>query len=119
MLALQKNATVQVELSGLSASIERVSSASAKFDLSVSLGEQRHADGTPAGLGGVIEYASDVFDWASVEALGGRYVRLLQAAVATPGVAFGRLELVSGVDGGRVLQDCNAASRAREPRAVS
>src|SRR5260221_11726566 len=96
MLALQNNAPVQFELSGLSASIEPVSSASAKFDLSVSLGEQRHADGTPAGLGGGIEYASDVFDWASVEALAGRYVRLLQAAVATPEVGNGGLDLVFG-----------------------
>jgi len=119
MLALQNNAPVQFELSGLSASIEPVSSASAKFDLSVSLGEQRHADGTPAGLGGVIEYASDVFDWASVEALAGRYVRLLQAAVATPEVAIGRLELVSGEERRRILQDWNATSRALEPRTVA
>src|SRR5437016_9153646 len=119
MLALQNNAPVQFELSGLSASIEPVSSASAKFDLSVSLGEQRHADGTPAGLGGVIEYASDVFDRASVEALAGRYVRLLQAAVATPEVAIGRLELLSGEERRRILQDWNATSRALEPRTVA
>ena len=45
---------------------------SAKFDLSLSLGEQRGADGTPAGIDGVLEYATDLFDRASVEALAGR-----------------------------------------------
>ena len=71
MLALQNNAAVSLELPGLSASAEPVATASAKFDLSVSLGEQRAADGSPAGIGGVIEYATDLFDRQSVEALGG------------------------------------------------
>src|SRR5438093_3130228 len=119
MLALQNNAPVQFELAGLNASIEPVSSASAKFDLSVSLGEQRNADGTPAGLAGVIEYASDVFDHASIEALAGRYVRLLQAAVATPEVSIGRLELLSGEERRTLLQDWNATARALEPQTVA
>src|SRR6059058_5861518 len=119
MLVLQNNAPVQLELAGLSASIEPVSSASAKFDLSVSLGEQRNADGSPAGLAGVIEYASDVFDHASIEALAGRYVRLLQAAVATPEVSIGRLELLSGEERRTLLQDWNATARALEPQTVA
>src|SRR5206468_7835586 len=119
MLVLQNNAPVQLELAGLSASIEPVSSASAKFDLSVSLGEQRNADGSPAGLAGVIEYASDVFDHASIEALAGRYVRLLQDAVATPEVSIGRLELLSGEERRTLLQDWNATARALEPQTVA
>src|SRR4029077_9196361 len=111
MLALQNNAPVQLELSGLSASVEPVSSTSAKFDLSVSLGEQRAADGSPGGLAGGVEYASDVFDRASSEALAGRYVRLLEAAVARPEVSIGRLELVSGEERRRLLQDWNATAR--------
>jgi Non-ribosomal peptide synthetase modules and related proteins len=66
---------------------------SAKFDLSVSLAEQRGADGSAGGLSGVMEYASDLFDRASVEALAGRLVRVLEAAVAAPEVAIGRLEI--------------------------
>src|SRR5215475_395491 len=119
MLALQNNAPVQLELSGLSASVEPVSSASAKFDLSVSLGEQRAADGSPAGLAGVIEYASDVFDRPSIEALAGRFVRLLEAAVARPEVSIGRLEIVCGEERRRLLQDWNATARALEVKTVS
>ena len=43
MLAFQNNAAVGLELAGLTASFEPVATASAKFDLSVSLGEERAA----------------------------------------------------------------------------
>ena len=56
MLALQNNAPVGLELPGLTATFEPVATASAKFDLSVSLAEQRGADGAPAGISGSLEY---------------------------------------------------------------
>ena len=52
MLVLQNNAELGLELSGLSASFEAVATASAKFDLSLSLAERRGADGSPAGIEG-------------------------------------------------------------------
>src|SRR5262249_39829990 len=67
MLALQNNAAVALELEGLSARVEPVAGASAKFDLSVSLAEQRTADGGPGGLSGGMEYASGLFERASGE----------------------------------------------------
>src|SRR5258708_23684654 len=82
MLTLQNNAAASLELAGLGSAFEPVASASAKFDLSVSLAEQRGADGRPAGIAGVVEYATDLFDRASVAALAGRPVRPLAAAVA-------------------------------------
>src|SRR4029453_15527542 len=63
-----------LELVGLAARFEPVATASAKFDLSVSLGEERAADGSPAGISGVIEYASDLFDRADVGGLAGRFL---------------------------------------------
>src|SRR5207247_172871 len=64
-------------------------------------------------------YRADVFDRASIEALAGRYVRLLQAAVATPEVSIGRLELLSGEERRTLLQDWNATARALEPQTVA
>ena len=95
MLALQNNASVSFELPGLSASVQPVVTNSAKFDLTFSLGEQRGADGAPAGIYGLLEYASDLFDRGSVEGLGARLVRLLEAAVAEPDRAIGRLDMLS------------------------
>ncbi len=115
MLALQNNAPVRLELCGLSASVEEVSSASAKFDLSVSVAEERAADGEPAGISGVIEYASDLFDRSSVEALADRLLRVLEGAVAAPDVAIGRLELLSAAERRRLLEDWNATGRAVLP----
>src|SRR4029434_11292894 len=77
MLALQNNAPVRLELSGLSASVEEVLNASAKFELSVSVAEERAGDGEPAGISGVIEYASDLFERASVAGLADRLGRVL------------------------------------------
>ena len=62
---------------GLRCGREPVATASAKFDLSVGLVERRAADGAPAGIDGVLEYASDLFDAASVATLGERLMRLL------------------------------------------
>src|SRR5262249_42096434 len=111
MLALQNNAAVELELAGVSASVEPVGLASAKFDLSVSLAEQRGPDGGAGGLSGVLEYASDLFERASVEALAGRLVRLLEAAVAAPDVAIGRLEILSAAERRTILQDWNGTER--------
>src|SRR5712692_4204134 len=62
MLTLQSNAPVSLQLAGLGSAFEPVASASAKFDLSLSLAEQRATDGTPTGIAGVLEYATDLFD---------------------------------------------------------
>ena len=107
MLAFQNNAPVSLELPGLSVRFEPVATASAKFDLSLSLGEQRAPDGTPAGIDGVLEYATDLFDRASVEALAGRLVRLLEAAVAEPDRAIGSLDILSPEERHTILREWN------------
>ena len=66
-----------LELPGLAVTPQPIATASAKFDLSVGLVERRLADGTPGGIDGVLEYASDLFDEATVEAMGRRLIRLL------------------------------------------
>ena len=112
MLVLQNTAEVKLELDGLSCGFERVATSSAKFDLSVSLGEERGADGAPAGIGGVVEYATDLFDRASVEALVGRLVRLLEAAVADPERAIGSLEILAPEERAIILRGWNDTARA-------
>ena len=62
MLAFESGAAAELELSGLVVRPQPVATASAKFDLSVSLSERRHADGTAAGIAGVLEYSSDLFE---------------------------------------------------------
>ncbi|MGA5462666.1 non-ribosomal peptide synthase/polyketide synthase [Mycobacterium sp. NPDC050041] len=49
----------------------------ARMDLAVSIGERFDEDGEPAGIAGVVEYRTDVFDAATIEALAGRLERVL------------------------------------------
>ena len=112
MLVLQNNAELGLELSGLSAGFEAVATASAKFDLSLSLAERRGSDGSPAGIEGALEYASDLFDRSSVEAIAGRLVRLLEGAVADPERAIGRLDILGADERHTILREWNDTARA-------
>ena len=89
MLAFQNDARLHLELAGLRTSFEDVPVASAKFDLSFALAEERTADGTPAGINGVLEYAGDLFEEASAAMLAERLTRLLTTAVEDPARAIG------------------------------
>ena len=111
MLAFQHDASARLELPGLAGHFEPVTSLSAKFDLSVSLTEQRAADGSPAGIAGVLEYATDLFDRAAVAALGARLIRLLQAAVAEPARPIGSLDILAPAERQRLLADFNDTAR--------
>ena len=113
MLAFQNNAPVSFDgLPGLHAAYEPVANASAKFDLSLALREQRSSDGSPAGIAGSLEYATDLFDRASVEAMAGRFVRLLEAAIADPERAIGALDILSSDERRTILHDWNDTAHA-------
>src|SRR5690349_977633 len=112
MLVLQNNAELKLGLAGLEARFEAVATASGKFDLSLSLAERRGSDGSPAGIEGALEYASDLFDRASVEAIAGRLVRLLEGAVADPGRAIGKLDILGAAERHTILREWNATARA-------
>src|SRR5262249_3517877 len=112
MLAFQNQGAVELDLSGLRARFEPGASASAKFDLSVSLAERRAADGSPAGIEGVLEYATDLFERSSVERLAERLVRLLSAAVADASRPIGGLDILSGAERETLLRGFNDTAQA-------
>src|SRR3984893_9474604 len=112
MLVLQNTAPAVFEVSGIDASFETVELASAKFDLCVSVSERRGSDGSAAGLVGGIEYASDLFERASVAGIGERLIRVLRAAVSEPQLALGRIDILSPEERRTILRDWNATSHA-------
>ncbi|QIS22154.1 non-ribosomal peptide synthase/polyketide synthase [Nocardia terpenica] len=98
MLVLQNNAQAALALPGAAPSVEPVGQVQpgvAKFDLTFTVTELGGAGETPAGLAGGIEYATDLFDHATVVALAARFVRLLEAVVADPRVPIARIQLLS------------------------
>ncbi|MFF2355002.1 amino acid adenylation domain-containing protein, partial [Kitasatospora sp. NPDC058115] len=82
------------DLAGLPAGVEPVGGYAAKFDLSIGMGESFDADGTPAGLECAIDYATDLFDRETVEAIATRFGRLLAAVAARPEQPIGRADLL-------------------------
>ncbi|MEC4835664.1 non-ribosomal peptide synthase/polyketide synthase [Mycobacteroides chelonae] len=54
----------------------------ARMDLSFSMAERRTHTGDPAGIGGTVEFRTDVFDRASIETLINRFERVLVAMTA-------------------------------------
>jgi amino acid adenylation domain-containing protein/non-ribosomal peptide synthase protein (TIGR01720 family) len=93
---------------------EAVSSAVAKFDLSLSFSER--ADG---GLDGNLEFATDLFDRATVTGLTARLTRILTAATAHPDGLVSGIDLLSDVDRHRVLETWNGTPRVTPTQTVT
>src|SRR5207253_2389391 len=115
MLTLQNDGPASLELAGLTVEHEPIASASAKFDLSLSLAEQRGTNGTPAGLSGNLEYATDLFDRTTVEALVARLLRLMEAAVADADRPIGALDILGFDERRTILYDWNATTQDIAP----
>ncbi|MEU6239136.1 AMP-binding protein, partial [Kitasatospora sp. NPDC047058] len=95
MLVLQNNARAEFAPPGLQVGELETGTTTAKFDLVFSLAERHAEDGSPAGIDAFVQYASDLYDRATVETMVARLVRLLTAAVADPQRPLGRLDLLS------------------------
>src|SRR5208337_1852284 len=62
-------------------------------------------------LGLRLDHRPDLFDRASVEALAGRFIRLLEAAVAQPERAIGRLDILAPAERDTILRGWNDTAR--------
>ncbi|MPY31192.1 amino acid adenylation domain-containing protein, partial [Streptomyces adustus] len=111
ILAVQNAPMGRFSLPGLDVTTYAVATGTAKFDLGVSLVEQFAPDGSPAGIVGAVEYATDLFDRSTVEALAGRWTRLLEAVTADPDRSIGRIELLDADERHRLLERGNATTR--------
>jgi hypothetical protein len=105
MLSFDTNAGVSYDLAGLQASeVEVPGWDSAKFDLSFSLREVDGPGGRPAGLEGSIEYATDLFDHGTVQALAGRFARVLEQVTADPDLPVSQADTLTSAERDGSLQ---------------
>ncbi|MFD4766595.1 amino acid adenylation domain-containing protein [Streptomyces niveus] len=93
-LALDNNEQPDLTFPGLDAVVEPVGSTTTKYDLTLSLSENRDANGRPAGISGVLDSAADLFDLATAQALGRRFARLLRAVADDPTRRIGAAPLL-------------------------
>ncbi|MFJ1646414.1 amino acid adenylation domain-containing protein [Streptomyces sp. NPDC088258] len=82
MLAFQVEEAAPPRLAGLTARHEPVDLGVAKFDLCFKVVERYGPEGDPAGVEGVLEYATDVFDPATATALAEGMTRILERGAA-------------------------------------
>ncbi|WP_219670591.1 non-ribosomal peptide synthetase, partial [Streptomyces bambusae] len=106
-LALDDNAAPVLDLPGLTATVRHLQTDTAKFDLSFRLGERFDADGRPAGLDGTVEFARDLFDEETAQAIGERFLRLVEAATADPSARVGSLDVLDAAERTRLLREWN------------
>ncbi|MFB8349089.1 amino acid adenylation domain-containing protein [Streptomyces niveus] len=66
-----------------------------KFDLTLTVTEERDDDGTPRGLEGFVEYATDLFEPETAALLSTRLSHLLGAVAADPGRPVGDIDLLT------------------------
>ncbi|MFJ5521337.1 condensation domain-containing protein, partial [Streptomyces griseoluteus] len=95
MLVMQNTEKAELNLPGLTLTGEPTRSTVAKFDLSLALRERYDAAGGAAGLTGVLEFASDLFDLSTAQQLTKRFGLLLASLVADPDQVIGGVEILS------------------------
>ncbi|MFI7099489.1 amino acid adenylation domain-containing protein [Streptomyces sp. NPDC050161] len=99
-------------LPGISARPVRVHNGSAKFDLTLSLSDTPGGDG----IEGFLEYATDLFDESTAQALTERLLRLLRQAVDDPQLPLSRLEILSDAERTTMVHDWNDTAAPVDPR---
>ncbi|MBV8786757.1 MAG: amino acid adenylation domain-containing protein, partial [Mycobacterium sp.] len=82
ILAWQNNDLAELDMGDLRVSPIPVDTHTARMDLTWSLSERWTQAGEPAGIGGLVEYRTDVFDATSIEVLIHRLQRVLTAITA-------------------------------------
>ncbi|GLQ89075.1 non-ribosomal peptide synthetase [Dyella flagellata] len=102
-LALQNQGMPDFAFAGLEASLEATGTRAAKFDLFFALAERANQEG----LDGEVEYASDLFDRATVQGLAQRWVSLLEVIALDPHRAIGAIDLLHPDERRQLLLDWN------------
>ena len=80
----------------------RSTPSTARMDLIFSLAERWSEAGEPAGIGGAVEFRTDVFDAASIEALIERLERVVEAITADPTRRLSSLDLLDAGEHARL-----------------
>ncbi|MDH6136270.1 amino acid adenylation domain-containing protein [Kitasatospora sp. MAA4] len=107
MLAFNNTAEANLEFPGVTAEFEPAGFGTAKFDLTANLTEHRLADGSPAGIAGALEYATDLFDGSTAERLAAAWERLLRAVAADPAQEIASADVLTGEERHRILTEWN------------
>ncbi|WRZ55902.1 amino acid adenylation domain-containing protein [Streptomyces sp. NBC_01294] len=99
MIAFDNTAGGGPEFPGTRTAYEPLGLPATAFDLTLNLSERHHPDGTPAGLEGGLEFATDLFERTTAERLAEALLRLLAQAADDPHRPVAELDVLG--DAGR------------------
>ncbi|MEV6986110.1 amino acid adenylation domain-containing protein [Sphaerisporangium sp. NPDC051017] len=115
-MALQNTPEGDLGVPGLEVTLADVPRAgTSRFDMFLSLTERR---GAAAGLDGLVEFSTELFDRSSVVTLVERLRRLLAAAVADPHRRLGTMDVLDAAEREELLVRRNATAMAVPPVTV-
>ena len=120
MLAWQNTASLRLTVADLEVTSMPVETRTAAMDLAFYLGERFTEAGEPAGIGGRVEFRTDVFDEETIEAFVDRLRRVLMSVTADPTAPLSSLALIDASEQARLDAWGNRAAlqRTRVGRAV-
>ncbi|WP_374244187.1 amino acid adenylation domain-containing protein, partial [Mycobacterium sp. CnD-18-1] len=90
----------------------------ARMDLTFSLAERWDDAGEPAGIGGAVEFRTDVFDESSIETMIARLVRVAAALTGDPTQRLSSVDVLDAVEHARLDDVGNRAVLAESPGRV-
>ncbi|WP_082973810.1 non-ribosomal peptide synthetase, partial [Mycobacterium sp. E1386] len=102
MLAWQNNDTADLNLGDLQITPLPVDTRTARTDLLFSVAERWTDDGRPAGIGGAVEFRTDVFDTATVATLVARLDRVVAAITADPARRLSSIDVLDEAEHSRL-----------------
>ncbi len=83
----------------------------AKVDLTFQVVERLDEHGASTGISGYLDYAADLFDASTAEAICSRLLRVIRSVVADPDLSIGEIDLLTPVERHRILMEWNATDR--------
>nr|AGS49328.1 long-chain-fatty-acid--CoA ligase [uncultured bacterium esnapd2] len=95
------------DLPGMTATLQSPDTGVARFDLLFGFTERTVPDGTPAGLRGGLEFATDLFDRATADALVTRLIRVLEAFADRPDQVIDDVDVLTRDERELVLRGWN------------
>ncbi|WP_190085815.1 non-ribosomal peptide synthetase, partial [Streptomyces longisporoflavus] len=101
MFTWQGDSRVDVALPGVRARLEAIPTATSKFDLEFNFG----IDPDERSMRCTLEYATDLFDRNTVEAVAARFVRVVRAFVADPGARVGSVDVLDPAERAMLLHE--------------
>ncbi|MFF7459767.1 amino acid adenylation domain-containing protein, partial [Kitasatospora sp. NPDC008115] len=93
-LGLQSTQQPNFQLPGLQVESGGIGTGTARFDLAIVVTEERGDNGVPAGMHGMVEFATDLYDRSTIEALTERWTVLLKAIAADPTQPIGSPDIL-------------------------